>query len=89
MCPTGQVSYLRVFPHPPHHSYHHGNGNAHCQQSANHDADYLAGAQAPWRTERQELVSFSDFHIFQLDQLVFDVTRAVSGHSGALGEKIL
>lgn len=50
--------YLRIFAHPPHHGNHHGDGDDHCQQSTNHDADYLARTQDLCGTERQEESTF-------------------------------
>lgn len=59
--PPVEIRYLRVFSHPPHHSNHHGDEDDHSQQSANHNAGYLARTQALCRTERQEVEHFSDF----------------------------
>lgn len=37
--------YLRVFAHPPRHSYRHGNGNADPQQGTDGNAGCLTGGQ--------------------------------------------
>ena len=60
--PPVEMRYLRVFSHPPHHSDHHGDEDDHCQQSADHDADYLARTQAVCGAETRELVHF--FRLF-------------------------